>query len=431
VALVCCDLGAIVRGRSMPSSELDRRPQATVGWVPSAHARPPFGPSVDPNPFGAIGDLRLMPDADTRVRIGADERWTALEFVLCDMVEIDGEPWECCPRAFLRGALDELEEELGARVLAAFEHEFQLLLDSAPGPPLSLEAQRCVDPFPTRVMGALIEAGLAPEHFIVERSAHQFEVPVAPAEGLVSADRSVALREVVREVARRQGARASFAPLLDPAQQGNGLHIHLSLLDVSGDPLFYDASQPGSLSELGGRFAAGILAHARALSAITAPSPVSCTRLQPNRRSAGAVCVGQRNRETLLRIPPLLTLGGGDPASQLRLEYRGADGTANPYLALGALVRAGLAGVREGLAPAPILDRDPAGLAAEEAEQYGVSALPATLDESLQALAQDPVAQGWMPPLLHEIYVSVKQAEADAAAGVDLESLCRRYAAVY
>jgi glutamine synthetase len=431
VALVVCDLGSIVRGRSMPSSELDRQPQATVGWVPSIHVSPPFDSSVSPDPFGSIGDLRLKPDGDTRVVIAVDEPWSALEFVLCDMVEIDGDPWECCPRTFLREALDELERELGARMLASFEHEFQLVLDAPPRPPFSLEAQRCVDPFPARVMGALIQAGVDPEGFIAERSAHQFEIPLAAAEGLASADRSVTLREVVREIARRQGARASFAPLLDPAEQGNGVHIHLSLLDTGGTPLLYDPGRPGCLSELGGSFASGILAHARALTALTAPSPVSGTRLQPNRRSAGAVCLGQRNREALLRIPPISTLAEGDPATQLRLEYRGADATANPYLALGALIRAGLAGVREELPPPPLLDRDPAELDAQEAERYGVGALPRTLDESLSALAEDATVRGSVPPLLYDVYAGIKRAEVDAAAGQDLEEVCRRYAAIY
>jgi glutamine synthetase len=432
VALVCCDLGSIVRGRSILSSDLALEAQASVGWVPSAQALTPLGPSVDPNPFGSTGDLRLAPDRRTQVAVAADEGCSALEFVLCDIVETDGEPWDCCPRTFLREALHELERELGARLLASFEHEFQLLLDTPPGPPMSLEAQRTVDPFPARVMAALLEAGAAPERFLAECSAHQFEIPVAAAEGVASADRSVTLREVVREIARRQGTRATFVPLLDPAEQGNGVHIHLTLRDAGGRFLFYDPDRPACLSELGGRFVAGILTHARALAALTAPSPVSCARLQPNRWSAGAVCVGQRNREALLRIPPLLTLAGSaDPATQLHLEYRGADSAANPYLALGALVRAGLWGVREQLSPLPILDRDPAQLGPEDAARYGVGGLPATLEESLRALVDDPVVRGWMTPRLHDVYASIKRAEIDAVAGQELGEICRRYAAVY
>jgi glutamine synthetase len=434
VTLVCCDLGSIVRGRSVFSADLGEHLRAGVGWVPANHALTPLGPIAEPNPFGSTGDLRLLPDADTRVLVGAHEGESALELVLCDIVETHGEPWECCPRSFLRDALRELERELEATVMASFEHEFQLLAppDGSPAAlPFTLDAQRRITPFPALVMGSLVEAGLEPERFFAEYAPHQFEIPIAAAEGLASADRSVVLREVVREVARRQGMRASFVPLLDPAQAGNGVHIHLNLLDGAGGPLLYDAAQPACLSELGGSFAAGILRHARALSALTAASPVSGARLQPHRWSAGALCLAERNREALLRIPPLVALADAEPAEQLHLEYRGADASANPYLALGAILRAGLEGVRAQLPAPPILDRDPAQLEREQAERFGVGALPATLEESLRALAEDGAARAWMTPLMYDAYLSVKHAELDAATDMDLEELCRRYAAVY
>jgi glutamine synthetase len=143
------------------------------------------------------------------------------------------------------------------------------------------------------------------------------------------------------------------------------------------------------------------------------------------------VCLAQRNREALLRIPPLVGLAGADEAPQLRLEYRGADAAANPQLALGAIVRAGLAGVRAGLPTPPILDRDPAQLDEQEAAAYGVRALPSSLEESLQALDQDDAVRGWMAPLLYDAYVAVKRAELQAVAGLDLGEVCARYAAVY
>jgi glutamine synthetase len=121
----------------------------------------------------------------------------------------------------------------------------------------------------------------------------------------------------------------------------------------------------------------------------------------------------------------------GDPAQQLRLEYRGADAAANPYLALGAIVRAGLDGVRRALPAPPILERDPVELDSADAERYGVGALPGSLADALAALAGDEVARAWFPPLLYDAYVSVKRAEVDAAAEVDLAELCERYAAIY
>ncbi len=431
-ALVCCDLGAIVRGRSVPSAELQAHADAGVGWVPANQALTPLGTLAEPSPFGSTGDLRLLPALDTHVRVDADgERdGAALELVLCDIVETDGRAWECCPREFLRSALAELDAELGLRVRTSFEHEFQLRSERPAALPFSLEAQRRAEPFPSLAFGALEQAGAAPERFMAEYASHQFEIPVAPADDLGGADRAVVVREVVREVARRIGTRASFAPLLDPTEAGNGVHIHVSLLDASGRPALYDADRPCALSELGASFAAGILAHAGALSALSAASPLSAARLTPHRWSAGAVCLAQRNREALLRLPPLVPLAG-EPARQLRLEYRGADATANPYLALGAIVRAGLDGVRRALPAPPMLERDPAELDAAEAERYGVGALPGSLADALDALDGDEIARGWLPPLLYDAYVSVKRAEVDAAHELDLAALCERYAAIY
>jgi glutamine synthetase len=432
VAFVCCDLGAIVRGRSVLSSELDAHRDAGVGWVPANHALTPIGSLADPSPFGSTGDLRLLPALDTHVRLepGNGDVGGAFELVLCDIAEPDGQPWECCPRNFLRDALAELERELGLRLVASFEHEFQLHSEAPAALPFSLEAQRRAAPFPEAAMAALLDAGIEPERFMPEYASHQFEIPVAPSEGIACADRAVLFREIVREIARRVGSRVSFTPLLESSEAGNGVHIHLSLLDEDGSAVLYDERRPGSLSELGGRFAAGVLLHARALSALTAPSPVSAARLAPHRWSAGAACLGAQNRETLLRLPPFVA-GIGDAATQLRLEYRGADAAANPYLALGAIVRAGLDGVRRRLTPAPLLERDPALLDDAQADTYGVDALPSSLAEALQALADDETARGWLSPLLYEAYLAVKQTELEAAAGVELGELCERYGSIY
>jgi glutamine synthetase len=431
VALVCCDLGAIVRGRSVPAGELGERAEDGVGWVPANHSLTPLGGLAEESPFGSTGDLRLLPDLATQVRVRSEGDTGDLQLVLCDIVETDGQPWSCCPRRFLREATDQLLEEFGLRLWCSFEHEFQLLRDEAPALPFSLEAQRRAEPFAGRLMAALAEAGVEPERFFAEFAPHQYEVPVASAEGLAAADRAVVLREVVRELARQHGVRATFVPLLDPAGPGNGVHIHVKLLDAAGDPALYDAAAPAHLSALGMSFAAGILAHAQALSALTAPSPVSGTRLRPHHWSAGAVCLGEQNREALLRIPPLVGLGSTQPADQLRLEYRGADAAANPYLALGAILRAGLEGMRARLSAPALLRGDPAHLDEQERQRFGVGALPGSLGDALGALAQDETVRGWMDPLLYDAYVGIKHAELEAAEELELGETCRRYAAIY
>lgn len=430
-ALVCCDLGAIVRGRAVLTEDLEHYLQRGVGWVPANHSLTPLGSLAQESPFDSRGDLRLLPDVGTRARVSGADDAPALDLMLCDIVETDGTPWSCCPRQFLREALQELERRFSVRVESSFEHEFQLLRDDPPALPFSLEAQRQAEPFASAAMTALMEAGVEPERFFAEFASHQYELPLAAAEGLEGADRAVVLREVVRDVARLNGLRATFVPLLDPAGPGNGVHIHVRLLDAAGASVLYQQGSPAQLSELGMSFAAGILAHARALSALTAPSPVSGMRLAPHHWSAGAVSVAERNREALLRVPPLVELGGGEPASQLRLEYRGADAAANPYLALGAILRAGLDGLRRELPAPPLLEVDPGALAGPEAERFGVGALPGTLADALQALADDETACGWMDVRMYEAYAGVKRAELDAAHELEIPEVCRRYARIY
>ena len=143
VALVCCDLGAIVRGRSVFAAELDEHLAAGVGWVPANHSITPLGTLADSTPFSSVGDLRLLPDSDTRARVAAvPAEGAALDFVLCDIVETDGVPWRCCPRQFLREALEALASEFGISLRSSFEHEFQLVEDAPAAAPFSLEAQR-------------------------------------------------------------------------------------------------------------------------------------------------------------------------------------------------------------------------------------------------------------------------------------------------
>ena len=115
----------------------------------------------------------------------------------------------------------------------------------------------------------------------------------------------------------------------------------------------------------------------------------------------------------------------------MRLEYRAADAAANPYLALGALVRAGLDGVRRELPAPPILELDPSQLDAAEKARYRVGGLPDSLEGALQALAEDEQARAWMSPLLYDAYVDLKRAELEAVSGLDAGELCSRYAAVY
>jgi glutamine synthetase len=430
VAFLYTDLAGVLRGRSVRAADAERRLPTGLGWVPANQSLTVFGAIAEPNPFGAVGDLRIVPDPATRVRVEPGDGVPPLHFYLCDAVETDGSPWPACPRTFLRTVLDDLRRETGLRLVAAFEHEFQVLDGAAPEAPFSLAAQRAADPFGPLLVAALQEAGCEPETFLPEYGPHQYEIVTGPVEGVAAADRSVVVKALVREVARLLGRRVTFAPLIDPGGVGNGAHIHLSFVDESGGPATYDPERPGGVSARAGSFAAGILRQLPALTALTSPSAISFLRLTAHRWSAGAACLGERNRETALRIAPVVEMAGQDPSRSFNLEYRPADGAASPYVALAGLVLAGLEGLREGLPAPPVLDRDPSSLDEDELALFLGPPPPRSLPDALDALERDPVLGRGLPPLLLETYVGMKRAEHALVADLDPVEACARYVAV-
>ncbi len=432
VGFLHADVSGLLRGRSVPAAELEERLGAGVGWVPADQALTPFGPIAEPNPWGSAGDLRLLPDRATETRVDLWDEVSPLHFFLCDAANTDGSAWDSCPRTLLRDALARLERAAGLSLVASFEQEFLLLgptLERGPG--FSFEAQRLVEPFGPLVMAALGQAGLEPEMFLPEYGPGQFEIPCAPVQGVAAADRAAAVREVVREVARTLGHRASFAPMTDPGGVGNGVHIHISLVDPEGRPIFYDPERPGRLSATAARFAAGILEHLPALCALTAPSVVSYLRLGPRHWSAGFGSISERDREATIRIPPLVELGKSDPARQFNLEFRAADAAACPHLALAALVLAGLRGMQEELPEPHLMEGDPSELDEEERGRLGIRPLPNSLEAALGALESDAVVRSWFSTNLFEWYLSVKRTEISLLEGAEPKEACERYLRVY
>lgn len=396
-----------------------------VGWVPADLAVGAFGHLADGHPFGSSGDLRLRPDPDAVFTLDVPGERPAVDLVLADQVELDGGEWDCCPRTFLRRALEDLYEQTGARVTASFEHEFVLpaLTDTAP---FGFGRHRAAEPFGTLLLQALASAGLDPENWLPEYGAGQFEVTLRPTDGLGAADRAVVLREVVREVAAATGHEVTFAPILTPGGGGTGVHLHLSLWGDDGQPLLHDVDGPGRLSPLGHRFAAGILANAAALTALTAPGPSSFLRLRPHTWSSAGAFVAERNREALVRICPTTAADPDGMARQLHLEYRAADATANPWLLLGAVLRAGLSG----LASSEVLPRVwPEDIS--DTDLDAMPGLPGSASAALAALEDSPVARSWFSENLWSTYLTVKKDDLAQLAGCDDAAICERVAGVY
>ncbi len=418
-----CDLAAQVRGKSVPASDFAMRLQQGVGYTPANIALSAFG-NIGSTPFGTIGDITLRPDPTTEVHIpfesGAPEH-----FCLADILAQDGTPWEFCPRHFLRRALARLESATGCRLLVSFEQEF--VYTGASGEPrraYALDSFREQGLFGSQFLAALRVAGMSPDSFLAEYGPRQYEVTVAPSLGLRAADDAVMLRELARSLAARAGHRAIFSPMLEPNGVGNGTHIHLSLRDQAGNAVMHQPGRPYGLSEMAEHFAAGILDQTPALTAITTPTVCSFYRLTPDRWAPTWANVGLQDRAASLRVCP-------GPAKRFNLEYRVADATACPYLALGALVHAGVDGVERGLA-LPTAPAVPfAEMASAQRRETGMQPLPRTLGEALDLLRQSSAAPGWFGSPLLDLYLTLKQEEEQSLAGQDATTVCDRYAAIF
>jgi glutamine synthetase len=431
LAIATTDLAAIVRGRSIRADRLDST-DAGVGWCPANLSLTPFGTIVDPNPWGTTGDVRLVPDRGARYRTVATGSPTPFDVVMAYIRELDGSPWPCCPRGLLKQAVDALCDKTGLTLKVAFEQEFQLFDTQLPlAHALSIAAMRQTDPFAPRLAAALEEAGIDPETLLAEFGRDQLEVTCTPADPITAADRAVAIREITRELARTMGWRASFAPKTAPQAVGNGVHIHFSLVDAGGKPATYSATGLAGLSDVASQFCAGILRHLPALTALTAPSTPSYYRLKPNSWSASWTWLADRDREASLRICPVTTIGGRQPAPQYNIEYRAADATANPYLAIAAIIRAGLTGIVERMPPPPVVAEHPEGLDAKRRKALGLERLPDGIDAALQALREDAVVTSWFPPDLLAAFNGVRQAEIARLKGLSAEEVCALYRELY
>jgi glutamine synthetase len=425
-----CDLAGHLRGKAFPARDLESRLRKGMGYTGANIMMSAFGPIYD-NPFGTIGDLTLIPDPSTKVDVAfagsAPER-----FYLADIQTPEGKPWACCPRNFLRRAIDDLGRDAGLQIFSAFEQEFVYTgADVRPGTTYGYDAFRHQGVFGEAFISAIRRAGVTPDSFLPEYAPRQYEVTVAPTAGMRAADEAVIVREMAKAVAFRTGNRVVLSPAPDPSVVGNGTHIHFSLRDREGQPVMHDPSRPYGLSDVAEPFVAGILHHLPAIAALTAPSVASYYRLRPNRWAPVWVNLAERDRGAALRVCAVVSAAVEDAAHQFNVEYRVSDATASPYMALGAIVHAGVDGIRNDMklgAPPP---RTIWEMTEEQRRECRITTLPRSLEQALDTLAANETVSGLLGPALLDAYMRLKRSEIAAVEGQSDEAICARYAAAY
>src|SRR6516162_6796052 len=424
------DHGGIIRGKSASAAALPSRMVTGIGHTVAMMAMSMLDHLQPVEGMSPVGEVRIMPDPATFVPLPYAPGTAVM---LADLVQPEGEPWDACARTYLKRAVTDLAAQ-GYAATAAFEPEFTLGRreagpDGGPDRLVPNDDSLCYSAtgfhlahdFTTDLLQGLQAQGMTVEHYYPELGHGQQEVSIRHVPALQAADNHVLFRETVRGTAFRRGMWASLAPKPIADQAGNGAHLHISLTDLGGQPAFYDPGDRYLLSQTGYHFIGGLLAHLPALTALTCGSVNSYRRLAPQMWSSAYTIYGMDNREAAIRICSPMR---DDPAASVNLEIKPSDSSANPYLALGAAIQAGLDGIRRKLDPGEAVNVDPATLSDAERLAVGADRLPASLAEALDALEADDLLLASLGDLRRRAYLAVKRSEVAAFAGTDASYEC-------
>ncbi len=366
-------------------------------------------------------DMHLVIDPDTYAILP----WTPADMkrarVLCDIYLPNGEPFEGDPRGVLKHRLARLREEHNFIMNVGPEPEFFLFLQNGSdsirpvphdiGGYFDFSANDEAVQVRTELMAALDEMGLEVEVGHHEVALGQHEIDFHFADALKTADNVLTLKYAVKAIAAQHGLVASFMPKPIFGINGSGMHCHQSIFNQQGENLFYNPDDPFNLSELAYHFIAGQLEHARALSAVLAPTVNSYKRLVPGYEAPVYIGWAQVNRSALIRIPQPMP----NNKSTVRIELRCPDPSTNPYLAFNAMLAAGLDGVDRKLAcPQPLNRVNVYELSDEQRKKLGIEMLPGSLFEALRAFEADRVLQTALGSSITETFINARNTEWEA-----------------
>jgi glutamine synthetase len=350
--------------------------------------------------------------------------------VVCDIVNLDGTPFEGDPRQVLRRVLDRARR-LGFSFYVAPELEYFYFERAEPGAaPVPLDRASFFDlttndlPASLRreTVLTLEDMGIPVEYSQHEDAPSQHEIDLRYTDALSMADTVMTTRMVVKELAARRGVVASFMPKPLSGVQGSGMHTHMSLFDGETNA-FFDADDPYHLSTVARRFIAGVLRHARELTAITNQWVNSYKRLVVGYEAPVYISWARNNRSALIRVPPTKD---GKPDST-RIEYRAPDPACNPYLAFAAVLAAGLAGIEGGYELPVELTANLYELTGEERLELGVEALPGSLADAVDDLERSKLMAETLGEHVFEWFVRNKRAEWTAYRAEITPFELRRY----
>lgn len=331
-------------------------------------------------------DMVAKPDPNTFALLPwrPDEHPTARMF--CDILLPDGSPFEGDPRFVLRRALQRTTEA-GFTFFVAPEMEYFLFENAEEPIPLDRAGYFDLTPLDEHfglrriTIEALEGMGIPVEYSHHEVGPSQHEIDLRYADALTMADSIMTFRLTVKQVAEGAGLHATFMPKPLTGEAGSAMHTHQSLFE--GDQnAFFDPADEFGLSKVGKGYIAGLLTHAREMTAITNQWVNSYKRLATGYEAPSYVCWGRHNRSALVRVPRAKP--GKEQSA--RIEFRAPDSACNPYLAFAAMLTAGMRGVEDGYELPPEASDNIYEMTPDERRAAGIRSLPASLMSALEEM---------------------------------------------
>ncbi len=358
-------------------------------------------------------DMYLYPDYDTFEIFPWRPQQGKVARLICDVYTPDGKPFEGDPRWILKKTIKEANE-MGYRFDVGPECEFFLFHTDDNGLPTTLSHEKAgyFDLGPND-LGENIRRDmvltLEDMGFEIEASHHevapaQHEIDFKYDEALKTADNIQTFKMTVKTIAKRHGLYATFMPKPKFGISGSGMHINMSLATEEGKNIFADENGKIGLSDNAYHFIAGIMKHARGMSAITNPLVNSYKRLVPGYEAPVYIAWSAKNRSPLIRIPA--SRGNGT-----RVELRNPDPTANPYLVLALCLAAGLDGIKNKIEVPESVDCNIYEMTPGERRAAGIENMPADLKEAVDCLVADEFLCSVLGEHITTKYVEAKMKE--------------------
>ena len=402
------DLLGTIKSVDLPVSQLDKLMDNKIMFD---------GSSIDGFVRIEESDMYLYPDMSTWLVFpwGADHGKVAR--VICSVHMTDGTPFSGDPRNNLKRVVKEMQKIGFKSFNIGPEPEFFLFKTDDNGNPTTKvnDSENYFDMEPADIgedcrrdiVLALEKMGFDVEAAHHEVAPGQHEVDFKYSNALEAADNIQTFKLVVKTIAKKYGLHATFMPKPLSGINGSGMHLNMSLFTQDGKNAFYDENDKDQLSETAYHFLGGLMKHARSYTAIVNPIVNSYKRLVPGYEAPVYVAWSTSNRSPLVRIP-------NDRGMGTRLELRSADPAANPYLAIAAVLEAGLDGLRNNLPPVHNVDENIYDMTVKERKSKGIVNLPDTLHSALKDLADDEVIKGSMGEHLYQSFEEAKTREYDA-----------------